>query len=218
MKTFTSCVVLFLTLFIFGCTTTSKQDDINPSITIDNITETYETIFFTNFQDENAAKFTYFTGMSLIKENGTAFIVGNKDNGSMQRQYTLTRGSEAFIKFRTIDSSSLNFMLTKKGYKEKGFRTIGLAFHDGNSMLVFEMHGENPVSSIQPWRNTGYAQGKIYGLLVSIDESGFLSFTIVSQNEKPVKYTYKKPIEDEMWSFALGVTGKLEVFEYREMK
>lgn len=218
MRTIMGCFALCLTVFIFGCVTTNRQDDIKSDIAIDNFTEKYETIFFTNFKDENAAKFKYFTGISVIKENEAAFIVGSKDNGSMQRQYILKRGSATFIKFRTIDSSSLNFMITKGGYKEKGFKTIGLSFYDGNSMLVFEMHGENPVSSIQPWRNTGYAQGKIYELLVRIDESGFLSFTIVSQNEKPAKYIYKKPIEDEMWSFALGVTGKLEIFEYREMK
>jgi len=182
---------------------------------IGSLVNGYDTTFYTNFKDDNAQRFTVVIPGAIKIIDNNAFLKSDT-NGSFQRQYKFKRGSAAFIEFKSIDDSGILFAFTKDGFKHPGFQMVGLSFFDGQSIQAFEMHGENAQWTNQKWTNNGYKLNQRYKLLILIDETGILKFSLEQENGKVTYFEYSERLEDEMYSFAINFQN-LQVYEYKEL-
>jgi len=182
---------------------------------IGSLVNGYDTTFYTNFKDDNAQRFTVVIPGAIKIIDNNAFLKSDT-NGSFQRQYKFKRGSAAFIEFKSIDDSGILFAFTKDGFKRPGFQMVGLSFFDGQSIQAFEMHGENAQWTNQKWTNNGYKLNQRYKLLILIDETGILKFSLEQENGKVTYFEYSERLEDEMYSFAINFQN-LQVYEYKEL-
>jgi len=172
--------------------------------------------FSTNFNDGWEKNFIFFTGIKLTHTNNQTFIVGEMENGSSQKQYSIKRGSIASFTFKTQNFSSLNICISKMGFKEKGFKTIGINFSNSN-MKPFDMFGTDPQWRFLPSKDYSYYTNITYQLITDIDNEGKLTYTIKSNDSILYTYVYPNIIEDEKWSFVITVNGgSILVYEYSE--
>jgi len=204
---------------VFLNTANSAQETTSNVIPLDkeNITNK-EKVFFTNFNDGFENNFVFFQGIKLIHENGANIITGDIGNGSSQKQYSLKRGRVGVFNFQILDFSSLNICISKMGYKEKGFKTIGINFSNSN-IKPFDMFGTDPQWRFLPAKGIAYNNNTAYKLVTEIDNNGKLTYALFNNDKIILNYVYPDKIEDESWSFVITVEGgKIRVIDYSEFK